>query len=57
MSLEAEPSPAAMTDIRRRRIATILHDPMASLDPLFSIYRQGRRGLRGRPLRLRNVED
>ncbi len=33
-------SPAEMTEIRGRRIATILQDPMASLDPLFSIYDQ-----------------
>ncbi|HSF05901.1 MAG TPA: ABC transporter ATP-binding protein [Methylomirabilota bacterium] len=30
-------SPAQMREIRGRRIATILQDPMASLDPLFSI--------------------
>jgi oligopeptide/dipeptide ABC transporter ATP-binding protein len=33
-------SPRAMREIRGRRIATILQDPMASLDPLFSIYEQ-----------------
>jgi oligopeptide/dipeptide ABC transporter ATP-binding protein len=33
-------SPAEMRAIRGRRIATILQDPMASLDPLFSIYDQ-----------------
>ena len=32
--------PAEMRNIRGRRIATILQDPMASLDPLFSIYEQ-----------------
>jgi oligopeptide/dipeptide ABC transporter ATP-binding protein len=52
-------SPAEMTAIRGRRIATILQDPMASLDPLFSIGNQVaepahyHRGLRGRPLRQR----
>ena len=30
-------SPAAMREIRGRRIATILQDPMASLDPLFTV--------------------
>jgi oligopeptide/dipeptide ABC transporter ATP-binding protein len=55
-------SPAEMTAIRGRRIATILQDPMASLDPLFSIYNQVaepayyHRGLRGRPLRQRVKE-
>jgi len=45
--------------IRGRRIATILQDPMASLDPLFSIYDQVaepayyHRGLRGGRLRQR----
>jgi peptide/nickel transport system ATP-binding protein len=33
-------SQAEMRRIRGRRIATILQDPMASLDPLFSIYDQ-----------------
>jgi oligopeptide/dipeptide ABC transporter ATP-binding protein len=33
-------SPREMRDIRGRQIATILQDPMASLDPLFSIYQQ-----------------
>jgi oligopeptide/dipeptide ABC transporter ATP-binding protein len=46
-------SPAEMREIRGRRIATILQDPMASLDPLFAIgdqvaepayYHQGLRG-------------
>jgi oligopeptide/dipeptide ABC transporter ATP-binding protein len=35
-----EKSPREMRAIRGRRIATILQDPMASLDPLFSIYEQ-----------------
>ena len=54
--------PAEMTAIRGRRIATILQDPMASLDPLFSIYSQVaepayyHRGLRGRALR-RKVKE
>ncbi|HEU0215959.1 MAG TPA: ABC transporter ATP-binding protein [Stellaceae bacterium] len=45
--------------IRGRQIAMILQDPMASLNPLFSIYRQVaepayyHRGLRRRPLRQR----
>jgi len=49
-------SPRAMREIRGRRIATILQDPMASLDPLFSIYEQVaepayfHRGLRGQEL-------
>jgi len=57
-----EKSPAAMRAIRGRRIATILQDPMASLDPLFSIYDQVaepayyHRALRGRPLRQRVME-
>ena len=52
-------SPAEMTAIRGRRIATILQDPMASLDPLFSIYSQVaepayyHQSLRGRALRQR----
>jgi oligopeptide/dipeptide ABC transporter ATP-binding protein len=55
-------SPAEMTAIRGRRIATILQDPMASLDPLFSIYSQVaepayyHRGFRGRALRQRVKE-
>ena len=55
-------SPAEMTAIRGRRIATILQDPMASLDPLFSIYSQVaepayyHRGLWGRALRQRVKE-
>jgi oligopeptide/dipeptide ABC transporter ATP-binding protein len=52
-------SPREMREIRGRRIATILQDPMASLDPLFSIYDQVaepayyHRALRGRALRQR----
>jgi oligopeptide/dipeptide ABC transporter ATP-binding protein len=52
-------SPREMRDIRGRRIATILQDPMASLDPLFSIREQVaepayyHQGLRGRKLRQR----
>jgi oligopeptide/dipeptide ABC transporter ATP-binding protein len=52
-------SPREMREIRGRRIATILQDPMASLDPLFSIYDQVaepayyHRGLWGRALRQR----
>jgi oligopeptide/dipeptide ABC transporter ATP-binding protein len=48
-----------MREIRGRRIATILQDPMASLDPLFSIYNQVaepayyHRSLRGQGLRRR----
>jgi len=51
-----------MRDIRGRRIATILQDPMASLDPLFSIYDQVaepayyHRALRGGKLRQRVKE-
>ena len=51
-----------MRDIRGRRIATILQDPMASLDPLFSIYDQVaepayyHRALRGGELRQRVKE-
>jgi oligopeptide/dipeptide ABC transporter ATP-binding protein len=46
-----------MQEIRGRQIATILQDPMASLDPLFSIYNQVaepayyHQGLRGSKLR------
>ena len=55
-------SPSEMTGIRGRRIATILQDPMSSLDPLFSIYDQVaepayyHRGLRGGSLRQRVKE-
>jgi oligopeptide/dipeptide ABC transporter ATP-binding protein len=55
-------SPTAMRAVRGRRIATILQDPMASLDPLFSIYDQVaepayyHRALRGQPLRQRVKE-
>jgi ABC-type dipeptide/oligopeptide/nickel transport system ATPase component len=51
-----------MRAIRGRRIATILQDPMASLDPLFSIYNQVaepayyHQALRGRTLRQRVAE-
>ena len=57
-----EKSDAEMRAIRGRRIATILQDPMASLDPLFSIGDQvaepayHHRALRGRKLRER-VKD
>jgi oligopeptide/dipeptide ABC transporter ATP-binding protein len=52
-------SPRAMRRIRGRRIAMILQDPMASLNPLFTIYRQVaepaffHQGLRGRSLKER----
>jgi oligopeptide/dipeptide ABC transporter ATP-binding protein len=52
-------SQAEMRRIRGRRIATILQDPMASLDPLFSIYDQVaepayyHQSLRGQTLRRR----
>ena len=52
-------SQAEMRRIRGRRIATILQDPMASLDPLFSIYDQVaepayyHQSLRGQALRQR----
>jgi len=55
-------SQAEMRRIRGRRIASILQDPMASLDPLFSIYDQVaepayyHRSLRGRSLRQRVME-
>ena len=51
-----------MRTVRGRRIATILQDPMASLDPLFSIYVQVaepayyHQSLRGRGLR-RHLHD
>jgi oligopeptide/dipeptide ABC transporter ATP-binding protein len=57
-----EKSAAEMRTIRGRRIATILQDPMASLDPLFTIYDQVaepayyHRGLRGQTLRQRVKE-
>jgi oligopeptide/dipeptide ABC transporter ATP-binding protein len=52
-------SQAEMRRIRGRRIATILQDPMASLDPLFSVYDQVaepayyHQSLRGQTLRQR----
>ncbi|HXV82682.1 MAG TPA: ABC transporter ATP-binding protein [Candidatus Binatia bacterium] len=52
-----EKSQREMREIRGRRIATILQDPMASLDPLFSIFKQVaepayyHRALRGSNLR------
>ena len=55
-------SQGEMRLIHGRRIATILQDPMASLDPLFSVYDQVaepayyHRGLRGRALRRRVME-
>jgi oligopeptide/dipeptide ABC transporter ATP-binding protein len=55
-------SQTEMRVIRGRRIATILQDPMASLDPLFSIYDQVaepayyHQSLRGRSLRRRVTE-
>jgi len=55
-------SQSDMRLIRGRRIATILQDPMASLDPLFSIYDQVaepayyHQSLRGRALRRRVTE-
>jgi peptide/nickel transport system ATP-binding protein len=55
-------SQGELRKIRGRRIATILQDPMASLNPLFTIYRQVaepaffHQHLRGRSLRAR-VQD
>src|SRR3989454_5302710 len=55
-------SQAEMRRIRGRRIASILQDPMASLDPLFSIYDQVaepayyHQALRGQTLRQRVKE-
>ena len=55
-------SQAEMRRIRGRRIATILQDPMVSLDPLFSIYDQVaepayyHQSLRGQRLRQRVTE-
>src|SRR5262249_60434405 len=55
----AQKSPGAMRRIRGRDIAMILQDPMASLNPLFSIYTQVsepayyHQGMRGRTLRQR----
>ena len=52
-------SPKAMRSIRGRRIAMILQDPMVSLNPLLTIYRQVGEpgyfhlGLRGRSLKTR----
>jgi peptide/nickel transport system ATP-binding protein len=55
-------SPREMRRIRGRQIAMILQDPMASLNPLFSIYRQVaepayyHQAIRGRSLRQRVQE-
>lgn len=57
-----EKRPRDMRLVRGRRIATIIQDPMASLDPLFTIYNQVaepayyHRALRGRGLRQRVQE-
>jgi oligopeptide/dipeptide ABC transporter ATP-binding protein len=57
-----ELGPKAMREVRGRRIASILQDPMASLDPLFSIGNQVAEPaywhglLRGRELRRRVTE-
>ena len=53
--------PREMRRIRGRQIAMILQDPMASLNPLFSIYTQVaepayyHQAIRGRPLRQRGA--
>jgi oligopeptide/dipeptide ABC transporter ATP-binding protein len=55
-------SPRQMRAVRGRQIATIIQDPMASLDPLFSIYDQVaepayyHRALRGGTLRRRVLD-
>jgi oligopeptide/dipeptide ABC transporter ATP-binding protein len=57
-----EKSPREIRAVRGRRIATIIQDPMSSLDPLFTIYDQVaepayyHRALRGRRLRQRVQE-
>src|SRR5262249_37913644 len=57
-----EKSPRQIRAVRGRRIATIIQDPMSSLDPLFTIYDQvaepasSHRALRGRRL-LQRVQE
>ena len=57
-----EKSPREIRAVRGRRIATIIQDPMSSLDPLFTIYDQVaepayyHRALRGRQL-LQRVQE
>ena len=57
-----EKSPRQIRAVRGRRIATIIQDPMSSLDPLFTIYNQVaepayyHRALRGRRL-LQRVQE